>query len=226
MRFSLEVRPHLTSLLAFPPAAISDPFELNTRPDPLPVAPFLTSPVGVKTRPDPIITLPVVSVLLHMLESRQDQIQSNANGSSDPNFTGRRADKTRSVSVRCVTPVQVLKLSKEDFEAGFGCKSLRSAGEENTEESTGDEAALRARLIAFILMVNRSRGHTLRRGDTMFREGQMSHLSHGLPSLSTLLSCPPPPSLISAASLAARFLNHASLDPRAAQVIVWTTFTS
>jgi len=86
----------------------------------------------------------------------------------------------RSVSMRCASPVEILKLSKTDFEAGFGVspqlQEARSSEEQRT--SGGKEMeALRAKLIGFILMVSRTRAHTLQRDQPVFREGDaVDHL--------------------------------------------------
>ena len=94
--------------------------------------------------------------------------------------------RTRNVSIRVSSPVEILKLSKDDFEAGFGAvgggdsASLRHFGSssgsgscawsEDTDEA--EEEALRARLLGFIRMVTPKEGRTLRDGEHVFREGQ------------------------------------------------------
>ena len=88
----------------------------------------------------------------------------------------------RSVSVRCATPSEVLKLSKEDFEAGFGVRSsgdgsagwLRGGGGalELRRSSSGEENELRARLISFLRMVSRQQHRTLAQGEAVFKAGE------------------------------------------------------
>ena len=68
---------------------------------------------------------------------------------------------THSAGVRCSSDVEILKLSREDFEAG-----ITGAG------STSDDGALRMRLLSFIQMVTPSKKRLyLRQGDAIFREG-------------------------------------------------------
>jgi CRP-like cAMP-binding protein len=82
----------------------------------------------------------------------------------------------RSVSVRCSTPVEVLKLSKEDFEAGFAPTGGGGGGGAShgqlARRSSGAEMELRSRLISFIRMVSCQEHRTLTRGEAVFREGE------------------------------------------------------
>jgi hypothetical protein len=56
------------------------------------------------------------------------------------------------VSIRCATPVEVLTLSKADFEAGFG-KHGGAIGDGSGSSSAADDE-LRAKLLSFIRMVS------------------------------------------------------------------------
>ena len=85
-------------------------------------------------------------------------------------------NRNRSVSMRCASPVEVLKLSREDFEAGFGQVSAEKSaqgvgGAPCKTEAERAEEALRAKLIGFIQMVSRKQGRTLTRDQTVFCEG-------------------------------------------------------
>ena len=74
-------------------------------------------------------------------------------------------NKTRSVTVRCVSPAQVLKLSKEDFDACF-------SGQTGKGGSGGaSESELRSKLISFIRMVSCQEQRDLARGEPIFRQG-------------------------------------------------------
>ena len=92
----------------------------------------------------------------------------------------------RSVSIRCATPVEILKLSKADFEAGFG---QRRQGDESgavvggigiaggaaaklTRRTSGEENERRSNLISFIQMVSRQQHRTLGENEAVFREGE------------------------------------------------------
>jgi len=95
----------------------------------------------------------------------------------------------RSVTIRCATPVQVLKLSKDDFEAGFaaggggvgdgggsggvGDGSGRGVGELARSASSA-EKELRSKLISFIRMVSNQEQRTLRRGEPVFSSGNVA----------------------------------------------------
>ena len=98
-----------------------------------------------------------------------------------------RGSNQRVSSVRCTTPVEVLQLSKEDFEAVFGC----GVPDEDSREAAGggsrmgakrrsssytkwlsvEDDALRSRLLGFLQMVSPSTRRTLKRGEAVFEEG-------------------------------------------------------
>jgi len=87
---------------------------------------------------------------------------------------------TRSVSVRCATPVEVLTLARDDFEAGFGANAACSATPSAAlkRRPSGDEDELRARLISFIRMVSPQEHRTLANGDDVFRAGDAANKFH------------------------------------------------
>ena len=69
------------------------------------------------------------------------------------------------------TPVEVLKLSKEDFNAGFGdYADERGAG----RDAEAEDRALRSRLLSFIQMVSRKQRLSLAEGEPVFREGALA----------------------------------------------------
>jgi len=102
--------------------------------------------------------------------------------------------RLRNSSVRCVTPCEVIKLSKADFEAGIGQAAigndeaggaaagariggmLRGWGGSGAEAAAGggvsDEAAQRRKLISFIRMVSRQQHRHLDKDAAMFHAGE------------------------------------------------------
>mmetsp|Transcript_36053 Transcript_36053/g.119424 ORF Transcript_36053/g.119424 Transcript_36053/m.119424 type:complete len:439 (+) Transcript_36053:983-2299(+) len=87
---------------------------------------------------------------------------------------------TRSAAIRCRTPVEVLKLSKEDFEAGFG--GHRAAGGPDQK---------RQKLIAFIQMVSRQQHRALEDGEPVFCAGDKADKFYILASGSLVVVEPP-----------------------------------
>jgi len=100
---------------------------------------------------------------------------------------------SRSVSMRCATPVQVLKLSRRDFEVGFleqtkwsptiakvvpdndkaretSLGSPQNSFDRKIQSQLSDDE-LRSKLLGFIQMVNRKKLITLQRGEAVFYEG-------------------------------------------------------
>jgi len=75
----------------------------------------------------------------------------------------------RASSMRCATPVEILKLSKDDFEAGF-LDAPAPKGERGSESGAAEEQ-LRSRLLGFLQMVSNTSCVTLQRGELVFREG-------------------------------------------------------
>jgi len=88
--------------------------------------------------------------------------------------------KHRSVSIRCATPVEVLTLSKADFEAGFG-KHGGAIGDGSGSSSAADDE-LRAKLLSFIRMVSPQHKRTVAEGDDVFRQGDAADRFHILAS--------------------------------------------
>jgi len=76
---------------------------------------------------------------------------------------------SRSVSIRCATPVEFIKLSKDDFDAGFA--SGGGSTGELSRRSSGVESELRSKLISFIRMVSCQEHRTLQRGEKVFEGG-------------------------------------------------------
>ena len=65
----------------------------------------------------------------------------------------------------------MLKLSKEDFNAGFGdYADERGAG----RDAEAEDRALRSRLLSFIQMVSRKQRLSLAEGEPVFREGALA----------------------------------------------------
>ena len=78
--------------------------------------------------------------------------------------------KHRSSSLRCVGgPCEVLKLSKADFEAGFGGDGASAAGLKR--EGSDADGRERRKLLSFVQMVSPKTHVTLRKGEPIFREG-------------------------------------------------------
>ncbi len=78
--------------------------------------------------------------------------------------------KHRSSSLRCVGgPCEVLKLSKADFEAGFGGDAASAAGLKR--EGSDADGRERRKLLSFVQMVSPKTHVTLRKGEPIFREG-------------------------------------------------------
>ena len=78
--------------------------------------------------------------------------------------------KHRSSSLRCVGgPCEVLKLSKADFEAGFGGDAASAAG--LRREGSDADGRERRKLLSFVQMVSPKTHVTLRKGEPIFREG-------------------------------------------------------
>ena len=88
----------------------------------------------------------------------------------------------RNVSIRAATPIEVLQLSKEDFEAAFGpersaAPSAAVGGGEGVSaaklvrRSSGEEERRRSKLISFIRMVSCQQHRTLREGEHVFKNG-------------------------------------------------------
>ena len=83
---------------------------------------------------------------------------------------------TRSVSVRCATPVEVLTLSKADFEAAFRPTALKRSGSGGADARAEEER--RATLISFIRLVSPQQRRTLRDGEDVFRAGDAADKFH------------------------------------------------
>ena len=94
----------------------------------------------------------------------------------------------RNSTMRCKTPVEILRLSKEDFEAGFLNKGVRRRSSQLGESSTtaltaqqqfdedsvresAEEEVLRSKLLGFIQMVSRTHVANLEQGEVVFRDG-------------------------------------------------------
>ena len=101
--------------------------------------------------------------------------------------------RTRNVTIRCVTPCEVVKLSKADFEAGIGSQKptepdsaggifawgrlgerVRSRHTAPPPPSGSDEELQRRKLISFIRMVCRQQRRSLNEGEAIFRAGDPS----------------------------------------------------
>ena len=81
---------------------------------------------------------------------------------------------SRSVSIRCATPVEVLSLSKDDFIAGFGAHDATATAPPalaRRHSSGAAEEELRASLISFIRMVSPQQRRVLCEGEAVFTAG-------------------------------------------------------
>jgi len=105
-----------------------------------------------------------------VLKQMEDGKTAYVNTLQAGDFFGENAllsNAPRNATVRCVEPMEVLCLSREDFEQGFLCEEAASGSQDGTRRQAA------AQTLGFIRMVSQMQRSRMAKGEIIFREGDV-----------------------------------------------------